>query len=235
MTMSTPLINIDPLAQEIAATLHEVDPAAQAQIARALEQHGLEYIQALVAEALEVERSGGLWSRDGSRKRSLGGVFFYLLRERTRPARREPEPPPQDDGPLSWEERLDSVQAALRQPGTILSAKVTVVGRPQAVKTQEEFLVLTFQSEDNLPSLPRGLPLPPMTASTLKVCVSESQWRRVKRSLDNPEDALVITGYAIPNLKQRTVVVFATWVTTRLHREQPAYRPESRKERPTWK
>ncbi len=49
------------------------------------------------------------------------------------------------------------------------------------------------------------------------VSVSESRWRRVKTSLDNPKDALVITGYAIPNVKQQTVVVFATWVTTRLY------------------
>jgi hypothetical protein len=39
-----------------------------------------ERAQAFVKEALEVEANGGMLVPDGSRKRTLGGIFFYLVR-----------------------------------------------------------------------------------------------------------------------------------------------------------
>ena len=39
-----------------------------------------ERAQAFVAQALEVEANGGMMVPDGSRNRTLGGIFFYLVR-----------------------------------------------------------------------------------------------------------------------------------------------------------
>ena len=41
-----------------------------------------------VAEALAIEAQGGLMLPDGSRRRTLGGVFFHLLRKGVTPAER---------------------------------------------------------------------------------------------------------------------------------------------------
>jgi hypothetical protein len=37
-------------------------------------------VQAFVTQALEVEANGGMLIPDGSRTRTLGGIFFYLVR-----------------------------------------------------------------------------------------------------------------------------------------------------------
>ena len=39
----------------------------------------------LKALALTVESNGGLWLKDGSRRRTLGGVFLELCRQRSTP------------------------------------------------------------------------------------------------------------------------------------------------------
>jgi hypothetical protein len=39
---------------------------------------GVEEALALCEQALQVEREGGMLTKDGSRKRTVGGIFFYL-------------------------------------------------------------------------------------------------------------------------------------------------------------
>ncbi len=68
------------LAGEIAAQLGETEPEPAGLIARALRLLGAERVQAIVARALKVEAAGGMLLPDGSRRRTPGGVFFYLLR-----------------------------------------------------------------------------------------------------------------------------------------------------------
>ncbi len=51
---------------------------------------GPERAQAFVTQSLEVEANGGMLVPDGSRRRTLGGIFFYLVRTQisdTRPCR----------------------------------------------------------------------------------------------------------------------------------------------------
>lgn len=167
---------IDHLANEIAANLGETTPEAQHQIAAALERYGAELIQSLVAEALDIEREGGMPLTDGSRQRTRGGVFFRLLRERTRQAGWAAVPPLEDATPLKWDNRIEAVQSALSKPGTARVAKTTVVGRPEEIKLQDDFVVLRVPGDDNLPSLPRGLPRPPNTTTRFLVCILGWHW-----------------------------------------------------------
>lgn len=65
-------------AGAIAKVLHE---SCHIVIARALRVLGQERCVELLAAALTIEHQGGMWLKDGTRKRTLGGVFLQLVRE----------------------------------------------------------------------------------------------------------------------------------------------------------
>ena len=67
-------------AATIADQLGETVGGARATIWRTVRTLGPERAQAFVAQAQEVEANGGMLIPDGSRKRTLGGIFFYLVR-----------------------------------------------------------------------------------------------------------------------------------------------------------
>ncbi len=67
-------------AAAIAAQLGETHAGARATIWRTVRTIGPERAQAFVVLALDVEANGGMLIPDGSRKRTLGGIFFYLVR-----------------------------------------------------------------------------------------------------------------------------------------------------------
>ena len=52
-------------------------------IARALKVLGEERCVTLVTEALLCEHQSGMWLKDGSRKRTLGGIFLELCKQQS--------------------------------------------------------------------------------------------------------------------------------------------------------
>ncbi len=77
MSNPNPITNT---ATAIADQLGETVGGARATIWRTVRTLGPERAQAFVAQALEVEANGGMLLPDGSRRRTLGGVFFYVVR-----------------------------------------------------------------------------------------------------------------------------------------------------------
>ena len=67
-------------AAAIARVLHE---SCHVLLARALRVLGQERCVELLAAALTIEHQGGLWLKDGSRKRTLGGIFLPLCKQRS--------------------------------------------------------------------------------------------------------------------------------------------------------
>lgn len=67
-------------ASAIAKVLHE---SCHIVIARALKVLGPERCITLLVDALTIESNGGMWLKDGSRRRSPGGVFLELCRQRS--------------------------------------------------------------------------------------------------------------------------------------------------------
>jgi len=78
--------------QEIAAGLGETERGPLGQVGRVVGRLGTDRARAFLAQTQEIEAAGGLLLPDGSRRRTPGGVFFYLVR--TDPA-------------LSREDRID--------------------------------------------------------------------------------------------------------------------------------
>lgn len=71
---------IKAIAADIAAQLNEEDKQAISQIKRLVKKVGEEKTRAILAQTLEKEAQGGMLTLDGSRRRTVGGVFFYLAR-----------------------------------------------------------------------------------------------------------------------------------------------------------
>ena len=89
MTKESPN-SLDETAAIIAQELGETDPIPQEQIRRIVERLGAEAALTLLRETLEIEAQGGMLLPDRSRRRTPGGVFFYLVRSRTS---KEDQPP----------------------------------------------------------------------------------------------------------------------------------------------
>ena len=75
-------------AQQIAEALGESDDNPRTQIAAIVKLLGAEGALALLAQTQKVEEAGGLLVPDGTRRRTPGGVFFLLAREKLTPADR---------------------------------------------------------------------------------------------------------------------------------------------------
>ncbi len=72
---------ISQAAQTIAAQLREDRPMVHAQVQRIINTVGKDRAQRLASQATEIESHGGMQVCDGSRRRTVGGIFFYLCRE----------------------------------------------------------------------------------------------------------------------------------------------------------
>ena len=72
-------------AGHLATVLHDPCHVLLARILRVL---GEERAVEILVEALTLESNGGLWLKDGSRRRSLGGTFLQLVKEQASPEER---------------------------------------------------------------------------------------------------------------------------------------------------
>ncbi len=74
--------DIEAAITAIAEMVDETQPAALAQIGRIVQHLGIAFAREILAETQRIESQGGMLIQDGSRRRTPGGVFFYLTRQR---------------------------------------------------------------------------------------------------------------------------------------------------------
>ncbi len=215
--------------QTIAQTLGETDRAVIAQLRRAIRVLGVDATHALVAETQQLEAQGGMLTRDGSRRRTPGGVFFQLVLQRmpTRDRwfvfrydkRRQKGRPPGSTNALAAGEPpftldlLPEIIAQIQQWGGATTVKITVIGRPTQAIERGEVIILGLINE-RAPSLPKGLPAPP-TPTKYVVLVARKQWQKVADALNNADDRLIVEGYPTYTPQHAGITVYATSVTTK--------------------
>jgi hypothetical protein len=236
--------NLNPItstaAIAIAAQLGETAPGARATIWRAVRTLGPERAQAFVAQALEVEANGGMLIPDGSRTRTLGGIFFYLVRTqvsdkeaiainvmwRSKQQRKKlglaPErtatpatPAPPSLPPFVWDEAASIIAELTAHPGHASTVKVTVIGRPHQVVERQGVVILALRSAKT-PTLPKGLPPLPATPTNYMIFIQQKQWNKVRDAMEQPDDALIVEGYPVHEPRFAGITVYATHVTTKV-------------------
>jgi hypothetical protein len=231
-------------ANEVARRLRETAKHPRMQILRIIECMGMQDVEELLAETERIEEQGGLFTNDGQRRRTRGGVFFALARARlmeaerfdelrtifnmvprrkptTVPGERPPELPaqPAPPPPVTWPERGSLIEEAdkTNESGKVDRVKVTLIGKPGKVIERQGFVLLTMQHDGTLPSLPKGIPVPDEKPTTKYVVyIGNKQWRRVREATRNPEDVLIVEGTQIYDAPHQAIAVFATNCTTKL-------------------
>ncbi len=218
---------------EIAAQFGETEDEPKRLIKRALRLLGEEQVHATVARALEVEAAGGMMVPDGSRRRTVGGVFFYLLR--TTVGQKEwyrifqPQTTGQGAGqsapgqgqataaaatPFDWATFGAAATEAQRERGEATTVKLTVIGRPGKVVERGDVVLVAMRSE-KAPSFPKGVPAPESPTVDYMVLVGRKQWSRVAEALAaDPADKVLIEGYPTVRPDFAGITVFATSATT---------------------
>src|SRR5258706_10399367 len=138
-----------PLAQQVASQLAETELGPLAQISRALFVLGQERVEAALAEALKIEAAGGEVMANGDEHHTLGGLFFKnLRRDATREEWRQIRTQTAAlDGvvipPMAWADRVEAVDEARANVGTVIDLSLSAAGRPVNPKRQGEDYVVT--------------------------------------------------------------------------------------------
>jgi hypothetical protein len=219
--MTTEQQNDDFIAR-IAAELGETDRVPLRQIGRIIELCGEQFVEDLLAETKAVEEEGGLTVKDGSRRRTVGGVFFYLARGRMSKEQRDavfirskrrkkPKLPP-----FPWTKRLKLLNALMQKQGRASSVKVTLIGRPKRIRKHGDGVVFEIEQSLKQMGFPRGVPSPPQIPSIYTVYAGVKQWHRVENPIRiDKEDVLIVEGKSLFDPTTEGVAVFATFVTTK--------------------
>jgi len=228
------------LARGISAVLGETMPPPARTITRAVDCLGPDRARALLVQALTVEAQGGLTLPDG-RRRTLGGVFFHLVRASDKISREDrvsifppqfgrngrekatsaaptpatPAPSTSAPSPTWAGDDYRRIIAALQhETGRASIVKISVIGRPGAAVEQGQAVALALTSE-KVPDLPKGLPAPP-AGTRYTVVVARKQWAKVAEALAaDAEDTAIIEGYAALDPRVEGIAVYATSATTK--------------------
>lgn len=192
-------------ARRIADTLGEVNYGGIVDVIHELgEKKALELLQ----RTQEVEAAGGVLVLYGYRRRTPGGVFFYLARHEAgaRSGQSTAEPA------FDWAERERLFRELRGQEAVAEQMIVIFKGRPKRVVEVKGAVLALFQrpSLREPGGIPRGLPAPPEKELEIRVLIPRDVWGRVMRGLQEDERAkLSIQGVAAEDEELGGLVVWA--------------------------
>lgn len=209
------LEELEPTVAYIARALREDEEQPVESIRQIVNHYGKEFALEVLEEAQKIHKEGGMLVHDGTRNRTIGGVYFYLIRGRI---------PHKDTVALfheptfKWKDRLPIIQHLKYHPG-VVKVKVTLIGRPGKV-VEKRYFTITMMNDMTMPTLPKGLPSMPENATSYMVYISRKQWKRVKDAIRNPDDILIIQGFARYDPELEGMAVFATSTMTKFLQQQ---------------
>ncbi len=234
--------DIKDATKRIATALDESAPKPRRQISHIIERAGIEFVDNLLKETEAIQEDGGMMVESGDRKRTKGGVFFYLARKHLpdeirddifhnwRAMRRRQAEHEAQFEKFEWENRLSIFEALLENDrGEASEVKITLTGRPGEIERRQNLVVTTMDYEvsDKL-TLPTGVPDFPESKITYVIFISSKQWEGVEKALKKPHDQMVVEGMCAYDTEANQYSIYATYVTTkRLQRKE---RKQAKKE-----
>lgn len=195
---------------------------------------GVDEMQALYARTQEIEAGGGMLTVRGNRRRTPGGVFFFLVKEKMTPEqeeavfgdqsvnpvqpKRKPQPKPRPEPPKAEQVRgllATAVKVPAAQKGAAIM-KATVIGRPKQIKKLNSCVMVVLGLR-RPPVMPPGLPpIPDTSNATIAVFIADKQWPRVEEALRaDPRDEIIAEGYPINDPKHQLTGFWAQSCTTK--------------------
>jgi hypothetical protein len=214
--------------QHIAQQLNETNEKPIAQIAQILELIGEEETLSYLQKTQEIEAGDGMKTEKGDRRRTPGGVFFYLVRGGMTWSQRRAvfpyfnpnakQPPPQKKEqvpPYKWLMRIADFKRFKPEDIGVGKVEIKVVGKPLKVIEKSQVTVVTMRSGEP-PSLPKGLPAAPSTPTIYLILIAAKQWSKVKEYASNPENKLIVKGWPVFDKKLGTITVLAQNTTATL-------------------
>lgn len=214
--------------QHIAQQLNETDEKPISQIVQIVELIGEEETLSYLQKTQEIEAGEGMMTEKGDRRRTPGGVFFYLVRggmtwsqrrsvfpyfnpnaSKQRPKPKEPVLP------YKWPMRIADFKRFKSEDIGAGDVEIKVVGKPLKVIEKSQVTVVTMRSGEP-PSLPKGLPSAPSTPTIYLILIASKQWTKVKSYASNPNNKLIVKGWPVFDKKLGTITVLAQNTTATL-------------------
>ena len=226
--LDIPQEEVDALVKELAGLLGETEKGPIKQIKRIIRYCGLDFARTMYQETADIEAKGGLFLVKQERRRTPGGVFFYLIREKVSEELRDAIFPPFKSYqkankrpavgiPLfKWKDRIALIESLKVDQGEIKSMKVILSGRPGSIEKRSEVVVTTMSYIATVPNLPRGIPTPPETPTLYTIYMAPKQWEKIEGSMADPADILMIDGVCAFDPDTNGMAVFATTVRSEL-------------------
>lgn len=220
MTMEKSEIKV--YTQEVAEKLGETEEQPLHQIELLIEHAGREFVQEMLDQTLRIEEKDGMKTEDGKRRRTPGGVFFYISKGKLDAEIRQQIFPNFGQGEklkvIEWSERLEFVEPLLEDEelGNMRYVTITLHGRPGKVVVEGDSVMTTIAHRHKQTPLPRGVPHPPEDATAYTVYMSRKHWEEVEESIETyKSDRLIIEGSIFYDEETQSIAVFAMKVTTR--------------------
>ncbi|MCY4018963.1 MAG: hypothetical protein OXG39_06115 [Chloroflexi bacterium] len=226
-----PADEIENLARQIGEKLGEKTGKPMRQITQMIEICGPAFVEKILADTEAAEAAGGILTHDKKRRRTKGGVFFFLAKGEMDPdslARVFPNFGKHGDGSImppgiDWAERLSHMEALREAPGRINNLTVNLIGRPGALHIEGSSVMTVIEQQDvKAPPYPKGVPPFDTVEDVTRyyVFMGLRHWRKVEKPLENEDDMLVIEGSAIYDEQLGGITVLSTGVSTKVLESQ---------------
>jgi hypothetical protein len=211
-------------ADEIAKRLGETEKKPVEQIHLLVEHAGKEFVEEHLAETIKIEENGGMLTDDKKRRRSIGGVFFYITKGKLDPEIRGRIFPGYGSKPvvgkiIKWDERLEHIKPLLdaAEHGDMRYVTMTFHGQVGKTVVDDNVVMTTIVHTFGQTPLPRGVPHPPEEGKTLyTVYMARKQWDDVTESLEKyKNDRIVVDGALFYDEATSSIAILASRVSTK--------------------